>query len=187
MKPKSDKDFLFVELQVLLLWFHQTGDKKLVDKTVTSSSVFIHVVSMWSPVMSKCFYLPPSALQLCWRRRSVSTLRLICLLRRSPSCNNLEKCDRQSVLKPNKEKTIQKSNYFMKNISNIQTKLKKQIKPKQDKQQNRRKHNETASHHIKLGLYSIQALISLSSVNLSQSQSFNIALNRLALLMTRSR
>ena len=31
--------------------------KSLVDKTVTSFSVFIHVVSIWSPVMSKCFYV----------------------------------------------------------------------------------------------------------------------------------
>ena len=52
--PLSDK-----EICLMSFYLGSTTEqiKSLVDKTVTSFSVFIHVVSIWSPVMSKCFYV----------------------------------------------------------------------------------------------------------------------------------
>ena len=79
-QSKSHKDVLFIELQVLLLWFHYTGDKNLEDKTVTGFCVHscgLDVVSSYVKVFlcaaTVCFIPKPPTV--------ITTLRLICLQR----------------------------------------------------------------------------------------------------------
>ena len=108
-RSKSNKDFLFIELQVLLLWFHQTGDKNLEDKTPTGSCVHscgLDVVSSYVKVFlcaaTDCFIPKPP---------TVITLRLICLL--SADCHHAiiwkNVIANQYYIKPNKQQCFDKT------------------------------------------------------------------------------